>query len=116
MMATPAPRVSSTSSGETLHSFEVKVNGKVVGLTSAQLQTTRVMLYFPQMPYQVTRTWKQLDHPQASSFVLPVRVRAACPASLCQLRLQVGERRVEGGKVRVEASAQEVDLPPLRVP
>lgn len=98
-----------------LSQFDLKIQGEVLGLSPIQLKEARVTLYFPQMPYQLTRRWEQMEHPTPSSFVVPLQMKAPASASLCELRLQIRDKVVQGGKVQVEATARQIALPPLQV-
>lgn len=98
-----------------LHTFEVQIEGEVVGLSEAQLKQSEVTLSFPQLPYQMTRSWQEMPHPRPGVFVVPFQLRAPGAASLCQLSLQLGPKRLRGSKVQVEAGKAKAVLPPFQV-
>lgn len=97
------------------HLYDLKVQGELLGVSAAQLQDARVTLYFPQMPFQVTRRWQQLEHPKANAFVVPLKFQVDCPASLCLLRLQVGDKKLQVGKIQVSSGTHSLNFPPTTV-
>jgi len=103
------------SSQTSLSQYDLKIQGEVLGLSPIQLKEARVTLYFPQMPFQLTRRWEQLEHPKPSSFLVPLQMKAPASASLCELRLQIRDKVVQGGKVQIEATARQIVLPSLQV-
>lgn len=106
---------SSATADAAVHSFDVQVEGVVLGLSESQLKQCEVTLSFPQLPYQLTRSWPELKHPRPGAFVVPVQLRAPVAASLCQLRLDLGGKRLQGSKVQVEAGRPTATLPPFQV-
>lgn len=104
-----------TAGHEQLNEFNLTIRGEVSGLTPAQLKQTRVILYFPQLPFQMTKPWQDLEHSDPGSFAVPFRLQARPAASLCYLRLQVRDKRLEAGKVQIEHDAKEAVFAPYRV-
>lgn len=97
------------------HSYDLKVQGELLGVSPTQLQDARVTLYFPQMPFQVTRRWQQLEHPKANAFLIPLKFQVDCAASLCLLRLQVGDKKLQVSKIQVRPGTQALNFPPTTV-
>ncbi|MBX3169341.1 MAG: hypothetical protein KF760_18215 [Candidatus Eremiobacteraeota bacterium] len=110
-----AKATSGPSRGPAMRQFDLKVQGEFTGLSPAQLQETEVTLYFPQLPYKVTRDWDELEHPRPEAFVMPVQLRAAASASLCYLRLQVRDQTLQAGKIQVEAGKPAASFPAFQV-
>lgn len=98
-----------------VYSFDMQIEGEVVGLSPSQLNQCEVTLSFPQLPYQLTKGWQELKHPRPGAFVVPLQLRARVPASLCQLRLDLGGKRFQGSKVQLEAGKLKATLPPFQV-
>ena len=101
--------------GVEVQSFDLEVQGEFAGISPTRLREARVTLYFPQMPFQVTRRWAQLEHPKENSFRVPLKFQTECPASLCVLRLQMGDKNVNVGKVQVQSGDRMVTFPTARV-
>ncbi|MBT9588526.1 hypothetical protein IV102_34635 [bacterium] len=97
------------------HVYDLKVQGELLGVSPIQLQDVRVTLYFPQMPFQVTRRWQQIEHPKANSFSIPLKFQVDCPASLCLLRLQIGDKKLQIGKIQVRPGTQALSFQPATV-
>lgn len=115
-LSTPtADRAGHSASQEPLNEFDVKVEGEITGASPAELRAARITLYLPQMPLQLSRRWEQLEHPTSNAFVLPLQLKAPCPASLCLLRVQLAGKELEAGRQQVEAGADFVRFPPYHV-
>ena len=103
------------SKGPVLNQFDLKVQGELTGLSPIELEEMEVTLYFPQMPYKVTKGWKELEHPRQGVFLMPVQLRTEASASLCHLRLQFRDKTLPAGKIQVEAGKPGAVFPPFRV-
>lgn len=106
LRASRPPAQTDLGSREPLHHYNVRIEGRVTGL-----RPDRVTVYLPQLPYQLTRRWTELEHPSADRFVLPLEVKAQAPATMCHLRLQAGSKMLEAGRAKLESNATSLTFP-----
>lgn len=70
-------------------SCRYEVQGEIVGRIRPEDSLT---LVFPEIPLQIRRRWKELEHPEPRKFYWPVEFRSQVVPTRCYLRL--GERNL----------------------
>ncbi len=89
-------------------SYRLEVRGEVVGTVPPMLPVT---LVFPQIPYQLRRRWKELEHPKPHEFRWKVEFRSEVPASQCFLRLG---KQQQSRALQVAPGVDKLDLGSIR--